>query len=155
MTARFGGPFLGKKMAESSDLNFVCDSLTCEIINMKLCKYILVVNKHATNDAVRGERGRFPLLFQVMQRSLNFYSITISSGENHLMKHACNSIGSWFSLLDQILGKYQVTTRGNCYRIKIKLHYDAYWYQYEWCTVRDETLYWLKSKLALWVMFWY
>ena len=61
MTARFGGPFLGKKMAESSDLNSVCDSLTCEIINMKLCKYILGVNKHATNDAVRGERGRFPI----------------------------------------------------------------------------------------------
>ena len=97
-------------MAESSDLKSVCDSLPCEIINMKSCKYILGVNKHASNDAVRGERGRFPLLFQVMQRSLNFYSRTVSSGENHLRKHTCNSNGSCFSLLDQIIGKYQVTT---------------------------------------------
>ena len=31
-------------------------------------------------------------------------------GENHFMKHACNSDGSWFSPLDIITGKYQVTT---------------------------------------------
>ena len=31
-------------------------------------------------------------------------------GENHLMKHACNSNGSWFTLLDKITGKCQVTT---------------------------------------------
>ena len=77
------GPFMGKKLAESSNLKSVCYSLPCEIINMKLCKYILGVNKHATNDAVRGQLGRFPLLFQIMQRSFNFYSRAISLGENH------------------------------------------------------------------------
>ena len=70
---------------------------------------ILGVNKHATNDAVRGELGRFPLLFQIMQRSFNFYSRAISLGENHLMKHACNSNGSWVSLLDKIIEKYQIS----------------------------------------------
>ena len=99
------GPFMGKKLAESSNLKSVCDSLPCEIINMKLCKYILGVNKHATNDAVRGELGRFPLLFQIMQRSFNIYSRAISLGENHLMKNACNSSGLWFSLLDKIIEK--------------------------------------------------
>ena len=111
MVTMFGVKFMGKKLAESSNLKSVCDSFPCEIINMKLCKYILGVNKHATNYAVIGELGRSPLLFQIMQHSLNFYSRAISLGENHLMKHVCNSNGSWFSLLDKIIEKYQVSTK--------------------------------------------
>ena len=72
------GPFLGERLTESSDFKSVCDFLPCEIINMKLCKFRLGVNKHATNDAVRGELRRLPLLFQIMQHSLNFYSRAIS-----------------------------------------------------------------------------
>ena len=45
-----------------------------------------------------------------MQHSFNFYSRAIFLGESHFMKHACNSSGSWFSLLDKIIEKYQVST---------------------------------------------
>ena len=36
-------PFLGERLAESSDLKSVCDFLPCEIINMKLCTFKLCV----------------------------------------------------------------------------------------------------------------
>ena len=75
---------------------------------MKLCKFIFGVNKHATNDTVRGKLGKLPLLFKIMQRRIIFYSRVNSLGENDIMMHACNSNGLWCSLLDKITGKYQV-----------------------------------------------
>ena len=107
MAARFGVHFLVKKIAESSDLKSICEFLPCETINMKLCKFIFGVNKHATNDTVRGKLGKLSL--KIMQRRINFYSRANSLGENDLMMHACNSNGLWCSLLDKITGKYQVT----------------------------------------------
>ena len=48
-------------MGKTFDLKSICDRLPYEKINVKLCKYILGVAKHATNAAVLGELGRYPL----------------------------------------------------------------------------------------------
>ena len=131
------GPFLGIKRLKhlTWNLSVIPFHVRSSIWNYV---YILGVNKHATNYAARGERGRFPLLFQVMQRSLNFYSRPVSSGENHLRKLACNSNGLWFPHLDQMIGKYQVTTEHQTFGShtdsasilnKMKAIYGSLWYQ--------------------------
>ena len=63
------GPFIAQKACETN-LRTVLDTAPCEILNIKLCKYILGVNKHATNDAVRGELGQYPVLISIIYQTL-------------------------------------------------------------------------------------
>ena len=65
-------PFVIKN---SEKLNFmhVCDTLPQEKIFLKFCKYLLGVNKHATNAAVRGELGTFPLLIPALSHCISYW----------------------------------------------------------------------------------
>ncbi|MCG8431127.1 MAG: hypothetical protein MJA29_08130, partial [Candidatus Omnitrophica bacterium] len=49
------------------------DSLICESLQLKFCKYILGVNKHATNNAVYGELGRYPLYVMVVRSMISYW----------------------------------------------------------------------------------
>ena len=58
---------------------------------MKLCIFILWVNKHDTNDTAREKLGKLPLLFKIMLRRPNFYARANFLDDNELIMHACNS----------------------------------------------------------------
>ena len=105
---------------------------------MKLCKFKLWVNKHATNDTIRGKLGKLPLLLKIMLRRPNFYDRANSLDENDLIMHACNSNWLWFSLLDKITGKYQGTTEHHTFGSptdsapilnNMMTTYESLWYQ--------------------------
>ena len=51
---------------------FMCDKSPVEKINLKLCKYLLGVNKSSTNTAVKGELGRYPILINILDHSVRY-----------------------------------------------------------------------------------
>ena len=55
------------------DIMSICDKQPYEKLNVKLCKYILGVGKHATNAAVLGELGRYPLTLKLFTQSIKFF----------------------------------------------------------------------------------
>ena len=59
------GVFCTGKTFDVYDLNFY-DKAPLEKVNIKLCRYLLGVNKYSCKDAVRGELGRFPLLINAL-----------------------------------------------------------------------------------------
>ena len=67
----------------------LCNNSPIEKLNIKLCKYILGVNKSLTNDAVRGELGRFPLLINILNHSERFYNRIMTNNNDTLVKLSC------------------------------------------------------------------
>ena len=53
------GPTYLKKL-DKADFRVLCDTHVVEKLNVKLCKYLLGVNKKSVNSAVLGELGRLP-----------------------------------------------------------------------------------------------
>ena len=51
----------------------ICDKQLYEKLNVKLCKYILGVGKHATNAAVLGELGRYPMTLKFLTQGIKFW----------------------------------------------------------------------------------
>ncbi len=49
------------------------DNVTIEHVHLKYCKYILGVHRLATNNAIRGELGRFPLLLEAICSLVSFW----------------------------------------------------------------------------------
>ena len=65
------------------------ENVIVEKINIKLCKYVLGVNKFAANDAVRGELGRFPLLINILNQSINYKKRINAMSSETLVKKSC------------------------------------------------------------------
>ena len=63
-------PFAIKK---TFDITSICDKQPYEKLNVELCKYILGVGKHATNAAVLGELGRYPLTLKFLTQGIKFW----------------------------------------------------------------------------------
>ena len=70
------------------DINFY-DKAPLERLNIKLCKYLLGVNKFSVNHAVRGELGRFPMLINVLGMCTKFNKRVSALPDNNLMKKSC------------------------------------------------------------------
>ena len=66
-----------------------CNDSPIERLNVKLCKYLLGVHKKSTNNAVRGELGRYPLLINVLECSVRYYNRMLSSRNDSLVKLSC------------------------------------------------------------------
>ena len=81
------------------DLNFY-DKAPLEKINLKLCKYLLGVNKYSCNHAVRGELGRYPLLINVLDMCSKFRRRIFTLSDNTLVKLSCIDINSCISNKD-------------------------------------------------------
>ena len=62
------GSFPAQKLLTQGDNYFskVCRDLIAEKVHFKLCKYSIKVGKKATNSAVMGELGRYPLFLEVL-----------------------------------------------------------------------------------------
>ena len=65
----------------------MCDKLPQEKLHLKFCIYTLGVSSRATNLAVRGETGRYPLLLQILTNMLKCL-MHIKSSKNDLLTEA-------------------------------------------------------------------
>jgi hypothetical protein len=65
-------PFMFKNLNENN-YQSLCDSAYIEKLNIKLCKYILGVNKKSTNIAVKAELGQFPLTIKALDLAFKFW----------------------------------------------------------------------------------
>ena len=78
------------------DINFY-DKAPLEKLNIKLCKYLLGVNKFAVNHAVRGELGRFPMLINALDLCTKFKKRMSSLSDENLVKKSCLSLNEALS----------------------------------------------------------
>jgi hypothetical protein len=86
-------------------------SLPIEAIQLSFCKYILGVSRKATNAAVMGELGRFPLGIDVVTNIIGFWNHATSTNANPLLAKAVavsvnlDASGklSWVSYLSNLL----------------------------------------------------
>ena len=70
------------------DLNFY-DRAPLEKVNIKLCRYLLGVNKYSCKDAVRGELGRYPLLISALDMCSKMKSRVFTLPNDNLVKLSC------------------------------------------------------------------
>ena len=66
------GPLALRKV-DKMGFKSLCDSMYVEELNIKLCKYVLGVGKYATNAAVIGELGRYPVALRLILHSYNYW----------------------------------------------------------------------------------
>jgi hypothetical protein len=82
-------------------------NMLTEKLHSKVCKYVLQVNKNASNFAVRSELGRYPLFINIISRLVNYY-VNICGRDKDSLVHTALEIHkstdeSWFSFLKYIV----------------------------------------------------
>lgn len=65
-------PYLLKGLKNGNFID-ICDKVSGENLHIKFCKLILGVHRKATNHAVRGELGSYPLLIFMLSISLKYW----------------------------------------------------------------------------------
>ena len=58
----------------------IYDNYEFEKVNLKFCKFILGLHQKATNNAVRGDLGRYPLIIPILKQVFKKW-MRITSGE--------------------------------------------------------------------------
>ncbi|MCG8046148.1 MAG: reverse transcriptase domain-containing protein [Candidatus Thiodiazotropha endolucinida] len=105
------GPFSSQKLLFKKDYLFnMCDKLQQEKLHLKFCKYLLGVNSKASNLAVRGETGRYPILLQILSNMFK-YLVHLKTSKNDLLIDAYNlstelgnkGIDSWVYFIKSVL----------------------------------------------------
>ena len=110
---------------ETTDFKSLCDNAPVEKINIKLCKYILGVNKYSVNIAVKGELGRFPLMINIINQSLKYSERVFSLDNSSIVKLSCADSGvySWSHQIQAIKSKFHCPAKLNMMRNE---------YRYQW-----------------------
>ena len=100
------GPLYAHKMSQENFFT-TCNDSPIERLNVKLCKYLLGVHKKSTNNAVRGELGRYPIFVNVLEHSVRYYQRILSNPCNSLVKLSCldSDIGSWEKSWVAVIGR--------------------------------------------------
>ena len=103
----------------------------CDKIHLKFCKYILDVSSRATNLAVRGEIGRYPLLLQILANIFKYLMHITEVFKNDLLTEAFqlsenlsnSGIDSWVNSIKSILTylKINVDIKGDCKKLYLKV----------------------------------
>jgi len=65
-------PYMLKGLKDDNFID-ICDKVSSENLHVKACKLILGVHRKATNNAVRGELGSYPLLLFMLSLSLKYW----------------------------------------------------------------------------------
>ena len=94
--------------------------IPCEKLHNKFLKICLGVHSKASNAAVRGEMGRFPLVVTIIKAMLNFWLHMVDIAEmntliNAAMKEALlmeDVPGTWFYSCKQIYSLFGITWTG-------------------------------------------
>ena len=76
------------KSFDVHDLNYY-DKAPLEKVNLKLCRYLLGVNKYSCKNAVRGELGRFPMLINALDMSSKMKLRIFTLPDDNLVKLSC------------------------------------------------------------------
>ena len=114
------------------------DKTYIEKLNLKLCKMLLQVNQSATNLAVRGELGRYPLSIFIQKMMFRYWHRNSTKKENSLVYDAvlCNidTQSPWAKLMQDIsdevvIRNYWDGNRNGIHEIsnKIELDYVTKW----------------------------
>ena len=77
---------LVKEFNENVESRF--EKIIPEKIQVKFCKYTLGLHKTATNNAVRGELGLYPLAISGIKNTINFWQHILESKDNSLIYNA-------------------------------------------------------------------
>lgn len=85
-------PYLMKGLNENN-FSHICDSVPVEQVHNKFCKYLLGVHRKASNVAVRGELGRFPLLIELCHSIKNW--LRICNLPLNIKRYLCRSIQTY------------------------------------------------------------
>lgn len=82
------GSFDSKKLNKNNpDYHKFCVDLKPEKVHLKFCRFILGVNRHATNLAVYGELGRYPIMIDVLASMIKYFK-RIKTSDNTLLNNA-------------------------------------------------------------------
>lgn len=99
-------PYLFKKL-NTDNFKSICDKFIGETLAIKFYRSILGVNKTTSNDAVRGELGRHPLLLSSVQHSTKYLEDLIKNPRSELLKNiltlSASLDSSWVNILQKIL----------------------------------------------------
>ena len=82
-------------------------------LNMKFCKQLIGVYNKATNIAVWGELGRYPLYIKIVTQMIKYYHRVACMPQDHLLCRALNMLSdmdsqrkeNWYSCVKFILAK--------------------------------------------------
>ena len=104
------GTFNANKLKTDESFYKLCNEFLVEKLHIKASKYILGLNKRCTNAAVRGEIGRFPILFNIIINILKYW-VRITESKDPLIREALhlsqeiykNKKDSWLSNVYKIL----------------------------------------------------
>ena len=121
------GPLYAHKVTTTNFMS-TCNDSPIEKLNTKMCKYLLGVHKKSTNDAVRGELGRYPLLIKILDYSFRYFKKMKDSSFNSLVKVSCEDTDirslttSWYNSMSRLIGVFNhsrsfVSDMQNVYRI--------------------------------------
>ena len=105
------GPLYARKITEKN-LMSTCNDMPIERMNVKLCKYLLGVHRKSTNDAVRGELGRFPLLITILNHSFQYFRKIEKSTICSLAKISCldndirNIDSCWYNCMNRLTNTF-------------------------------------------------
>ena len=98
-----------KNLEKEYTLKTMFEPYHIEKLNVHLCKFILGVSRKSTNDAVRGELGRLPILLLTMKRYLNYAQRCYNLPDTTLVKLTLPSTISnnyeWISKIAGLLHK--------------------------------------------------
>ncbi len=95
-----------------NESNFMklCDSTCFEKLHVKFCKFVLGVGRKATNSAVKGELGRYPLLVNLLSHSAKYWLRLCSHDTSSLVHKAYLDMydtisatkGNWAGLMKKL-----------------------------------------------------
>jgi len=83
-------PYLFKNLNSTNFVN-ICDKPPGESLHLKFCKIVLGVHRKATNNAVRGELGSYPLLISMIALAVKYWwklNLNCMLGSNSLVTKA-------------------------------------------------------------------
>ena len=120
----YGSEIWGTIKIPTLDINNFIPKLDCDKLHLKFLKFICGVNKRATNFAIFGELGRYPLYIDVIANCIKFYDRLRTSDENKLVNKAFkenatleeHGKSSWLKNIHSYLNNFDIsTTAKNAY----------------------------------------
>lgn len=115
---------LDKKLTVSGDKQYVLESVyqnfSPEKIHIRYCKFVLGVNKYASNIASLSELGRYPLSIFVIIHSLKYWLYLYKNPFENYSKIAYKSI-------EYIDGRYAGTFNNHIYELLRYVGFDHVW----------------------------
>lgn len=123
------------------------NKMFCEKMHIKFLKYICGVHKKASNQAIVGELGRFPMYFDVIKSCFKYLRRILDSPVDSLLRNAVyennvlydNNKSSWTSSIHYILNKLNIQCsihdKNIVSIVTNKLHEQ---FKYSWCSTLSD-----------------